>query len=284
MQHLVKTFALISTLLLLQSCSSSIKSGENANSQTMGTDSHPEHSHSTPDEHNSEQTKALFSERQNIKPKQPVSLAILIQDSQGKAITKFDKFQEELIHLIVVNDNLEYFNHLHPTYKQNGRFEVKTSFPAAGKYTFFADYKPTGKTEQVSVLQEQVPGVSPTAPPIDVNTAKTFGNTMVNITFDQPRLKAGEATTVVFNLRNTANSQPVTDLKPYLGEKGHLVIIKQSSPLTKADYIHAHAIKDSPDGQVKFMTKFPKPGKYKMWGQFNRNGKIVTANFWVNVE
>ncbi|BCL38001.1 hypothetical protein [Nostoc sp. MS1] len=33
-----------------------------------------------------------------------------------------------------------------------------------------------------------------------------------------------------------------------------------------------------------YITKFPKPGKYKLWGQFNRNGKIVTADFWVNVQ
>ncbi|MFN7661908.1 MAG: hypothetical protein ACK5P3_27990, partial [Dolichospermum sp.] len=70
----------------------------------------------------------------------------------------------------------------------------------------------------------------------------------------------------------------------YLGEKGHLVIIKSSSPLTKSDYIHAHALKNSPDGKIEFETKFPKSGTYKMWLQFNRNGNIKTADFWVKVE
>jgi hypothetical protein len=68
-----------------------------------------------------------------------------------------------------------------------------------------------------------------------------------------------------------------------LGEKGHLVIVKQSSPLTKLDYIHAHGVKDSPSNQVEFITSFPRSGVYKLWGQFNRNDKIITADFWVNV-
>ncbi len=118
---------------------------------------------------------------------------------------------------------------------------------------------------------------------IDFNSTKTFGDTQANLTFSQPKVKAGEEVTLMFNLKQKSNNQPVTDLQPYLGERGHLVILKQSSPLTRADYIHAHAMKNSPDGLVQFMTSFPQPGKYKLWGQFNRNGKIVIADFWVNV-
>jgi hypothetical protein len=35
-------------------------------------------------------------------------------------------------------------------------------------------------------------------------------------------------------------------------------------------------------GQVSFVTKFPQPGKHKLWGPLNWNGKIVVADFWVN--
>jgi hypothetical protein len=121
------------------------------------------------------------------------------------------------------------------------------------------------------------------APPIDLNTSKTFADTKANLTFSQPTLKAGQEVRLTFDLKQTSNNQPITDLQPYLGKRGHLVILKQSYPLTKADYIHAHAMKDTPAGQVSFMTRFRTSGKYKLWGQFNRNGKIVTADFWVNV-
>jgi hypothetical protein len=102
--------------------------------------------------------------------------------------------------------------------------------------------------------------------------------------FSQPTLKAGEETHIIFNLQDVVSQQAMKYLQPYLGERGHLVIFKQSSPLTETDYIHAHAMKDTPDGEIHFMTTFPKPGKYKMWGQFSRNGKIVVADFWVDVQ
>ncbi|MFO0171832.1 MAG: hypothetical protein ACK51W_05000, partial [Aphanizomenon sp.] len=98
-----------------------------------------------------------------------------------------------------------------------------------------------------------------------------------------PKIKAGQEIKLTFDLKDQKN-QPIKDLQPYLGKKGHLVIIKSSSPLTVSDYIHAHALENSIDGKIEFHTKLPKQGTYKMWVQFNRNGQVKTADFWVNVE
>jgi len=243
--------------------------------------SNPDRGHSTPTQTTTNQAKLTAS--RDITPKTPVKLLIDVQDSAGKAIANFDTFQEKLMHLIVVSDDLQFFSHLHPTYKKNGSFEVEANFPRSGSYTLFGDYKPSGQKKQVSVMKKQVAGGNLPVAAIDFNYTKTFGDTKANLTLSQPKVKAGEEVTLIFNLQQKSNNQPVTDLQPYLGERGHLVILKQSSPLTRADYIHAHAMKDSPDGQVQFMTSFPQPGKYKLWGQFNRNGKIVIADFWVNL-
>jgi hypothetical protein len=229
-------------------------------------------------------TQAKLTVLGKIKPNTPVPVVIDIHSSDGKAIAKFDRFQEKLMHLIVVSDNLQFFSHIHPIYKGNGRFEVEAKFPQPGGYTLLSDYEPSGQKEQVSVLKAQVPGTSPPAPTsIDLSHTKTFGNTKVNLVSSAPNIKAGKEVTLMFNLQDANNNKPITDLQPYLGETGHMVILKQSSPLTRADYIHAHALKVTPAGQVDFMTEFPQPGKYKLWGQFNRNGKIINADFWVNV-
>lgn len=238
-----------------------------------------------------ENLQAKLSVSNTITPNQPATLVIYVKDSNGKVVTEFDTFQEKLMHLIVVSDDLQVFNHLHPTYKQNGRFEVEVTFPQAGNYTIFSDYKPSGQQEEVSILKTKVPGNSrervpdpnQSAPKITLNTTKIVADTKVNLTFSQPTLKVGQEVMLTFELKQAGNEQAITDLQPYLGEKGHLVILKQSSPLTEADYIHAHAIKDPSGEKVQFMTSFPQPGKYKLWGQFNRNGKIVVADFWVNV-
>lgn len=293
MNRFITAIAVTTTLLLAQSCSllpSSEKKTISAVTHQHENDSlngmnHEEHSTSGKgygEEKMSTQAKLIVPT--NITPNNIVPIVINVQNLDGKAIVDFDTFQEKLMHLIVVSDNLQFFSHLHPNYKDNGRFEVEARFPQAGGYTFFSDYKPTGQTEQVSVLKTQVAATSPTAPKIDLNRTKTFNDIKVNLALSEPTVKAGKEVTLMFNLQDASNNQPLTDLQPYLGERGHLVILKQSSLLTREDYIHAHAMKDTPTGQVHFMTSFPQPGKYKLWGQFNRNGKIVTADFWINVD
>ncbi len=224
----------------------------------------------------------------NIQAGAETKLVIDVKAKSGQVIDKFETFQTKLMHLIVVSDDLQTFSHIHPVYKQQGRFEVRANFPQSGNYTLFSDYKPAGQAEQVSLMQAKVAGEPVSVPKLDFTKAKliaslapkAIGDTKVQLTADD--LKAGKETMLVFKMQQ-ANGQPVTDLQPYLGERGHLVIMKNSTPLTRADYIHAHAAEHSSGGEVHFMTTFPKAGKYKMWGQFNRNGKIVTADFWVNV-
>ncbi|MGF1676109.1 MAG: hypothetical protein ACFCUV_20850 [Rivularia sp. (in: cyanobacteria)] len=151
----------------------------------------------------------------------PVALTIDIKDKQGNSITNFDKFQEKLMHLIVVSDDLESFNHIHPTYKGNGRFEVQADFPQPGNYTLFSDYKVAGKAEQISTSIVQVPGTNLSKPKIDLATNKTFGNTKANLNLSQPNIKAGQEVHLIFNLLDATTNKPPKDLQNYLGEKGH---------------------------------------------------------------
>ncbi|WP_026100460.1 hypothetical protein [Fortiea contorta] len=312
MKDFLTALVITSTVVLTQGCASQVKSGEtpdsnattvsNANSRAshnMSNSQTPKAEKNSHGGHNIENSQDEHSGHSKLEsanaiakliltakitPKIPVPLAIDVTDKEGKKIANFDQFQEKLMHLIVVSDDLQSFNHIHPIYKGNGRFEVEANFPHSGSYSLFSDYKVAGKAEQVSVLKAEVPGNSPTAPKIDLATTKTFGNTKANLKLSQSTIKTGQEVHLIFNLQDAASNQPLKDLKPYLGERGHLVILKQSLPLTQADYIHAHAMKNTPDAEVHFITSFPKPGKYKMWGQFNRNGKIVTADFWVDVQ
>jgi hypothetical protein len=286
--------AVVITFLIAQSCSLSTKTNETAveavtnhqEEHEMKDTNHGHDAHSTNQASHLNQSvfaKAELTTPGNIAPNTDVPLTIKIQDSTGKAIENFDKFQEKLMHLIMVSDDLQFFSHLHPNYKNKGRFEIKSQFPQPGNYTFFCDYKPSGKSEQISVLKVQVPGNTLSPSKINLSHTKTFANTKVDLILSQTKVKAGEEVTVMFHLEDTANNQPVTDLQPYLGEAGHLVIVRQSPVLTEANYIHAHALKGTPAGKIHFMTRFPQPGMYKLWGQFQRNGEVVTADFWVNV-
>ncbi|MTJ49636.1 hypothetical protein [Dolichospermum sp. UHCC 0259] len=275
----------VTTLLLAPACSSTNKSTEAqvSPSSMMNHDGHSmEHTNHGNNSQINTQTK--LTPPNNLAPNQGMNLVIDIQDDTGKPVNKFDIFQEKIMHLIVVSDDLRNFDHIHPEYKENGRFEVTANFPESGNYTLFSDYKPAGSKENVSLMNITIPGTVPLPKNLEkFSKTKTISDTNVNLNISEKNIKAGQSVTLSFDLKDQKN-QPIKDLQSYLGEKGHLVIIKSSSPLTTSDYIHAHAMKDPANGKVEFHTKFPKSGTYKMWMQFNRNGQIKTADFWVNVE
>ncbi len=250
-------------------------------------DPHAGHDHDMHNMTNTPQStiaKAKLSIAGNLLPQQPLAMTIYIKDLQGKSITKFDTFQEKLMHLIIISDDLSHFDHIHPTYQGNGRFVVRANFPKPGKYSFFSDYKPAGRAEQVSVLKTQIPGKITSPPPPSYRLSKVIGTTQANLQLDPQTVTAGKMVNLNFNLVDTNTKQPIADLQPYLGERGHMVIVRQANQITRANYIHAHAMPDTGDGKVQFMTSFPQPGKYKLWGQFSRGGEIVVADFWVNVK
>ena len=248
-----------------------------------GSDGHSHDHGSHQKQAPSPQAQAKLISANQVTPNTPVSVTIEVQDQQGQPITQFEEFQKKLMHLIVVSDDLQFFNHIHPEYRQNGRFEVTTTFPKAGGYTLFSDYKPAQQPETVSALKIQASGTVVAPPPIDRRLTKTFGNIQANLEISQAKIKAGEPVVLNFNLQHSEHGEPIADLQAYLGERGHLVILKHTSSPSRADYIHAHALSEQQKGQVQFHTSFPEPGSYKLWGQFKPNGKIVTTDFWVDV-
>jgi hypothetical protein len=161
---------------------SSLHDGHSMSGMNGAEMADPSQSNTDKDEHSThgamqeiEKTQAKLTKPGIIALAKPIPLKIDIADRQGKAIAQFDTFQEKLMHLIVVSDDLQFFDHIHPQYKGSGRFEVAATFPQPGSYTLFSDYKPTGQKEVVSVLKVQVPGSSPSASAIDLSRTKTFG-------------------------------------------------------------------------------------------------------------
>lgn len=215
----------------------------------------------------------------------PFTIAVHIRDDQGQGVAAFDVFQEKLMHLILVSDDLGFFAHLHPEHKGNGRFLTETVLPHPGSYTLFSDYKPTGHDEQVSVLKLLAQGQKKSSKAQDGGiTEKIVGDIKVGMHVSPKTVRVNDDVSITFDLKRAADNSPVRGLQPYLGEKGHLVIIKKSALLSAGDYIHAHAAKDGEASEIRFMTRFPDPGVYRLWCQFNWEGRIMTADFRVTVE
>jgi hypothetical protein len=97
-------------------------------------------------------------------------------------------------------------------------------------------------------------------------------------------VKAGDTKPLTFRIEDAATGAPVTDLEPYLGAAAHLLVV--SADLTEA--IHGHPIGTSLVGQVQgaalsFAPLVPRAGVYKVWIQFQRAGRVSTADFVIDV-
>lgn len=267
--NLVLRTSLLAVFLLTSSCSSSQK---DVKQETSTSNNQPTQT---------EQVK-------EVKSTKAVPIAVKVPDKPKATITnstnsvKSTDSSNKQMHLVVVSDDLRFFQHETPTYK-SGKFEVNPDFPAPGNYTVFSDYD-----KQLTTQKIKIPGDVPLPTELEkFSNTKTLANTKITLKAPESNLKSGQQVNLSFDLQDTKNQQPVK-LQPYpnsyTNEKARLFIVRSSSPLKSTDYIPATLLQDSPDGQVSFASSFPQKGTYKLWLHFNRNGKVNTADFWVDVK
>ena len=271
MKYSVAGITLLATLFLSQGCSSSVKTKEGLENNSTNNN-------------NSLATQAKLNLPKKITPNKPVTVKVKIPESIAKANNNNHASQAKQMHMVVVSNDLRFFDLVQASYKSSQNIEVKPKFPAPGDYSVFSDYNPSGEKEQIFIEKVSVPGKVPFPTELEsFSKNKTFSDTKIDLKLSQPNIKAGKKVTIMFDFKQASNNKPINDLKPNLGDKANLVIIKSSSSLAKSDYINTESIKNSPNNQAHFTTKFPQSGTYKLWLQFNRNGKIKTADFWLTV-
>jgi hypothetical protein len=211
---------------------------------------------------------------------QEASISIQIDDSKGVPVEKFDVNHEKQLHLILVSKDLSYFDHIHPEYKGKRLFEISTMFPENREYKLIADFVPTGAQQKTESHWIQVGNEKAAMEPLtpDKSLTKTIDNKEITLQFD--KLQAGKEVQMNFSFKDSKTKAPITNLQPYLGAVGHVVII--SSDVEQ--YIHNHPLEEKATGpDAKFATSFSKNGVYKIWGQFQQNGKVFIVPFVVQV-
>ena len=270
-------------------------------------------------------TKLDFSSAPNAIPVgKPATWTLKITDAKsGAPVNDFETEMTKKMHLIVVKNDLSWFNHIHPTFKGNGIFTVTTTLPTKGTYKLYADYTLKGKGQEVPQYEFATGGEQPTSSSVqlvsDTMRAMWLTKKFVAHPEGEPNAKggatyevalmpmptplvAGEDSMLHFQIRD-AKGRPVKDLQPYLGAMGHCVILSND---TKS-YLHSHPMAEGAEHDmskmgamdmskmnetpapksggpdVMFHTNFPTAGLYKAWGQFRHKGQIITSSFVVNV-
>ncbi len=239
----------------------------------------------------------------------PTEVSYLPRTATGDVVTELDVAHEKLSHLIIVSEDLSFFDHVHADPRPDGSFALSYTFLTGGPYVLFADFVPRATSEQQVFRHEtHVAGEAP----VPVALAPTLRRTDVeelSITLLTPpeKLRAGVPTILTFAVEDETG-QPVSVLEPYLGAGGHAVIISEDTE----EFLHSHPVLPGeehgehshgpahPAGmehapatatgaerrfgpELSFHTVFPRPGRHKAWVQFQRAGKGYTAAFVMDV-
>jgi hypothetical protein len=216
----------------------------------------------------------------------------------GKLLRDLPVVHEHPMHVTIVSADLSSFDHIHPVPQPDGSLQIDHRFPHAGRYLVYAEYFPSSQRDQVfrfpltvgeksagddELMHTELVHLEPS--PASVKPIANHPEMTAEL-ITQPRtMVAGTHAMLLFRL--TDHGQPVTDLQPYMGAMGHCAIISQDTQ----SFLHCHPeqlFPTTPDSRggpdIAFHTAFPKPGRYKVWAQFKRNGKVIVADFVVDVK
>ena len=208
----------------------------------------------------------------------------------GAQAKDFAIMHDKLFHLFIVSRDMQDFAHVHPQHHPDGSFTIEHTLPRPGHYVLYSDFLAVGGGAQVVTTPIVTAGVdtdiaaaqaklTPDAP-----WTKTVGDVKVEILNPPSAILGGEEVDLVFRFTNAAAATPIADLERYLGAFGHLLILSEDM----TEYVHAHPREETqPDPaapatggpEVIFDALLPKPGRYKAWLQFQRQGKLSTVAF-----
>ncbi|MGP4103363.1 hypothetical protein [Nonomuraea sp. KM90] len=211
-----------------------------------------------------------------LKPGEPTDFRFSVTGPDNKAVTDYQVEHDKKLHLIVASRDLGTFRHVHPEMAPDGVWSVKLTLPSAGAYRVFADFAPTGGSAlTLGADLVATGGYRPEALPKQSRTAKVDGYT---VSLDG-ELTPGQSSKLT--LKVSRDGKPVTDLQPYLGAYGHLVALRARD----LAYLHVHPDGEPGDGktvagpEIVFYAEVPSTGDYRLFLDFQHEGKVRTADF-----
>lgn len=249
---------------------------ENESKETNG---HGEHAggHETAADH----YNAAFTWNEPVRASNESELTIRITDQDGGPVQDFDVNHEKLLHLILVNRDLSFFDHIHPDYKENGVFTVNTTFPTGGDYKLFADFVPKGAGGATLSEWVQVEGEAGESSAIQPDSSLIKQVNGKEIELSLSNTLSNEEVVLAYHIQDAKTKQGINNLEPYLGAVGHVVILSEDAE----QYIHVHPLDERSTGpKAEFATTFPHSGIYKIWGQFQHQGEVMTVPFVVEIK
>jgi hypothetical protein len=223
-----------------------------------------------------------------------------------------------LMHLFLIGlPDLDHFYHLHPDQTAGDTFEERLPAVAGGNYALFADIVRESGFPDTMTARLNLP-VVPGDPPSGDDSATSVASPVVakgpaasltlpdhsrwEWSFDPQGLHARQPVILRFRIFDK-DGKPASDLEPYMGMAGHLIIVKRD--LTVFAHVHPSGsmpmaalmvlekqknsgksamsamsgMHETVPAEVTFPYGFPEPGDYRLFVQIKRSGQVQTAAF-----
>ncbi|MGN9837580.1 hypothetical protein ACTMTI_05610 [Nonomuraea sp. H19] len=201
----------------------------------------------------------------------PMDFKFSIIGPNGRPVTDYQVEHDKKMHFIVASRDLMSFQHVHPDMTPDGTWSVKLTLPKAGAYRAFADFVPKGGEKLTLGADLQAAGDYRPEPLPHVSRTATVDDYTVNLAGD---LVPGQSSKLTLTV--SKGGVPVKDLQPYLGAYGHLVALRAGD----LAYLHVHPEDSKKAGpEITFYAEVPSGGDYRLFLDFQHEGKVRTASF-----
>lgn len=189
-------------------------------------------------------------------------------------VTEFAVEQDREMRLIVVRRDLTEYQQLLPTMGPDGTWSVRLRLDEPGSYRVFTTFRPETAPEPVTLgVDLNVPGLVEAGPvqhPKKVAEVDEY-----SVVLSGETIAGGTSRLYLAVMRD---DQPVTDLEPYLGTTGHLVMLREGD----LAYLPVSPVAGTGSGPtITFEAGLPTAGYYRLFLDFQHRGEVRTAEFTV---
>jgi hypothetical protein len=208
-------------------------------------------------------------------PGRTAVLQFLVRDPwKDRPVVGFNVVHERFFHAFVVGEDLEFFEHGHPSLVADGVFQYPITLPKAGVFRVLGDYYPAGATPQLTSDTIIVAGTPPA--PVQLTrdySDKSARNLSVSFSTIPEQPVAAARTQMRLSIAAKAG------LEKYLGAWAHMLVASNDL----IDMMHEHPMLADGSPQMEFEIVFPRPGVYRVWIQLQSDGTVNTVHFDVPV-
>jgi hypothetical protein len=195
---------------------------------------------------------------------QPLTFRVI--DRAGRTVRDFDVAHERAMHVIAVRHDLTGYRHLHPRQLPDGSWTVDATFAEAGPQRVYADFVVDGEPRTLSADVSAVGRYAARPLPAPRDRAATGGGYVVEAVADGDERRYAV----------TRDGEPVDDLQPYLGARGHLVALREHD----LAFQHVHPKDAATTGRdIAFDVELAGSGRHRLFLQFKHDGEVRTVAF-----